>query len=345
MAGNDALSTKLESSSVVISMAVDPQIQNLAQSTLYTENVVTYGHGAVWGSFFDTDKQCWGYACCRRTTRGEFCPLQAQPDDITKNDSSEEEDAQAEAARAAWRDGKLLDATPPVTLEPCSTYTSKEEFLAHFVLYWYHSWKDHEKPDSKAVQQNHEALLPLLQELQRRTVEKSLFANLVEFADLAHKREYAKANDVYINITIGKALWHNHLDLGEQRAHWGQGCSLRTMQRQVVEKDHKNASLFDTDPVVQRYVHALKRLVTYMQSVQPSAEPSKLGHVPAPKPAASECGLPVMRNVRDSDGRGYEPEFVDPNDAGVVDAQRGIAFGRESSRAHPFTGIGHARGI
>ena len=33
------------------------------------------------------------------------------------------------------------------------------------------------------------------------------------------------------------------------------------------KQDHKNASLFDTDPVVQRYVHALKRLVTYTSAM------------------------------------------------------------------------------
>merc|ERR1719253_968958 len=125
---------------------------------------------------------------------------------------------------------------------------------------------------------------------------------MAAYAELTMQKEYLKANDVYIGITIGKALWHSHLDLGEQRAHWGQGCNLRTMQKQIVEKDHKNATLFDTDPAVQRYVHALKRLVTFMQSVQPSADPSKQGHVPAPVAPASELGTPVHGNIRDSDG-------------------------------------------
>merc|ERR1711874_766746 len=175
-----------------------------------------------------------------------------------------------------------------------------------FILTWFQSWSNApgaERPDAKAVQQTRQALTPLLQQLKSKAVPKDLLEKLAIFADLAEQREYSKANDVYVAITIGKALWHSHLDLGQQRAHWGGGCQLRTMQKQVVEKDHKNATLFDTDPSVQRYVHALKRLVTYMQSVQPSADPSKLGHVPAPTPLPSEVGLPVLADIRASDGR------------------------------------------
>lgn len=185
-----------------------------------------------------------------------------------------------------------------------------------------------------------------MQRLKRKALDRSLLQHLTQYADLAQRREYAQADDVYVDITIGKATWHSPLDLGEQRAHWGQGCSLRTMQRQVVEKDVKNASAFDTDPLVRSFVHALKRMVTYMQTVQPSADPSKQGHVPAPKAKADEVGLPVRPNIRDSDGRGHSPEFVDVNDTSARDAQRGIAFGsREDARSLPFVGIGFARGI
>merc|ERR1740116_628165 len=105
------------------------------------------------------------------------------------------------------------------------------------------------------------------------------------------------------------------MDLGEGWAHWGGGDGLRTWQRHTVEKDRQGASLFDTDPVVQGYVHALKRLVTHMESVQPSVDPSRSGHVPAPVPDASELGLAVSSSIRDSDGSLREPEFVEPENA------------------------------
>ncbi|OLP82783.1 Pre-mRNA-splicing factor 18 [Symbiodinium microadriaticum] len=324
-------------------MADDEVLRNLVASSLWQENRLAAGHSAVWGSFFDSEKRRWGYACCRGTDFGEACALAKEQDAVAKGASSDEEDAQrAEIAREAWQESKLLDEQPPAELSARADYLADEDFLADFVLYWYQSWVKDEKPDAKALQSMREALLKLLQRLRRKAVEKAHLSSLAEFADLAHRREYAQANDVYINITIGKATWHSQLDLGEQRAHWGQGCSLRTMQRQVVEKDTKNAALFDTDPVVQRYVHALKRMVTYLQTVQPSTDPSKQGHVPAPAAKPDEVGLPIRRNIRDGDGRDHSPEFVDVNDCSAREAQRGIAFGQQSNRDHPFTGIGFA---
>ncbi|CAE8622150.1 unnamed protein product [Polarella glacialis] len=117
------------------------------------------------------------------------------------------------------------------------------------------------------------------------------------------------------------------------------------MQKQTIQKDHANASLFDSDPAVQRYVHALKRIVTHMQGVQPSADPSKQGHVPAPIPDPSETGVPMMRDIRASDGTCREPEGVCPDEAYQVSRDRGLAFGSESGKAHPFAGIGNARGV
>eukprot|EP00747_Dinoflagellata_sp_TGD_P169346 gnl/TRDRNA2_/TRDRNA2_198119_c0_seq1.p1 gnl/TRDRNA2_/TRDRNA2_198119_c0~~gnl/TRDRNA2_/TRDRNA2_198119_c0_seq1.p1 ORF type:complete len:331 (+),score=58.17 gnl/TRDRNA2_/TRDRNA2_198119_c0_seq1:79-1071(+) len=326
--------------------------RDLAQSSLWTEGVREHGHSAVWGSFYSSETKQWGYSCCSSVVRGAPCPLQKK-EDAADNDS--DEDTVKKARRHEdWRATKLLDDEPPTELEPRTAYNSDEDFLGRFVLYWFHAWSAgtgmsaSEKPDAKAVQSAREALLPLLQQLQKGTCQKALLGNLSDFADLAMQREYSKANDVYIAITIGKATWHSDLDLGEQRAHWGQGCQLRTMQRQVVSKDRSIVNLFDTDPVVQRYVHGLKRLVTHIQSVQPSVDPSKQGHVPAPTPDASECGQAVTLNIRDSDGRVNRTcEFLSPEEAAAPSLERGLAFGTANSggRSHPFHGIGNARGI
>lgn len=330
----------------------EPQERHLASSTLHREDVLEGGHRAVWGSYFEAEKKAWGYACCRTTVRGQRCPL--QPEEATAEGEEEDDDGSREASRQEWAERKLLDeapeATSPAAVSPPTrdAFDSDGAFLSSFALYWFHEWMKgdaaHGRPDEKAVRQTREAVLPLLRQLKRREVPEDLLGQLANFADLAMQREYARANDVYVAITVGKALWHSHLDLGQQRAHWGGGCSLRTMQRQVVEKDHKNAGLFDTDPVVQRYVHALKRFVTFMQSVQPNEDPSKLGHIPAPAASPADASIPVVQGVRDSDGRGREPEFVEPQDlpAAMV---RGTAFGTRADRSHPFAAIGSARGI
>ncbi|CAK0837474.1 unnamed protein product [Prorocentrum cordatum] len=302
--------------------------RSLVSSSLHREDVLVGGHAAVWGSFFDPEARRWGFACCRGTARLEPCP----------------------EAKAAAR---LLDGEPPDS-PPGAREESDcaEDFLAAFVLYWFHAWASgsgaEARPDARAVQQTKEALLPLLQQLKARTLPQPLLRQLADFAELAGQREYSQANDVYVAITIGKALWHTHLDLGQQRAHWGGGSSLRTMQKQIVEKDHKNATAFDTDPAVQRYVHALKRLATHIGGVAPSDCPSKQGHVPAPAALPSEVGLPVRRSIRDSDGQGRVPEFVEPCDmpAFARDNARRLQFAvDQGGHSHPFQGIGSARGV
>ena len=41
--------------------------------SVYKEDVLTPGHGAIWGSFFDTATQTWGYACCHNTQVRALC--------------------------------------------------------------------------------------------------------------------------------------------------------------------------------------------------------------------------------------------------------------------------------
>eukprot|EP00913_Durusdinium_trenchii_P020351 g19118.t1 len=274
------------------------------------QDVLRGGHSTVWGSYFDATSRRWGYACCRSLDRNEACP-QNEPQAVDKAESSEEEDAAAQAQLIAWQDGQLLDARHTPEQPPVLGRQTPEDFLAHFVLYWFHHWTEHENPPKAQRQTTHEALLQLMQRLKRKALDRSLLQHLTQYADLAQRREYAQA---------GHGNWCARFAL--------RGATRRTMQRQVVEKDVKNASAFDTDPLVRSFVHALKRR---------RADPSKQGHVPAPKAKADEVGLPVRPNIRDSDGRGHSPEFVDVNDTSARDAQRGIAFGsREDARSLPF---------
>lgn len=322
-------------------------LRHLAQSSLYAEDALRCGHKAVWGSFYDANLKRWGYACCMGTAYEEPCPFAASDIAVFHHSSEEEpESAAVLKARADWNAQKALDEPPPACLNARESYKCNEDYLKDFIHIWFHDWirsASTELADARAVQQTREAFIPLLCQLKERALPQDLLGSLTTFAELSSQREYSKANDVYIGITIGKALWHSHLDLGQQRAHWGYGDNNRTMQKQIVEKDYKNATLFDTDPSVQRYVHALKRLVTHMQSVQPSADPSKLGHVPAPAADPSELGLPVRENIRGKHVEDRVPEGLCPNDLVPV---RDIKFGTEiAGHAHPFHGIGFARGI
>lgn len=327
------------------------EARHLAQSALCAEDVFDGGHTAVWGSHWDSDAKRWGYACCKVTARAERCPFRAaQGSAVDAGAESSGDEAQVRAAvMAEHKVRSSLTGTAPEQLALRSTFGGcDEDYLREAAVYWYHAWAgcEEHRPDAKIVQQTQQALIPLLAQLDRRAVQPRLLQRLADFIDLAGQREYAKANDVYLDITIGKSKWHTDMDLGEGRAHWAGGGNLRTWQRQTIDKDLENQSLFDSDPVVQRYVHALKRFVTHMQQAQPSADPSKMGHALAPVPAAHEVGLPVQQNIRDSDGRANRTrEGVDPSEMAL--GPRGIAFGQRtdstgqrvpgsSRNMHPF---------
>ena len=39
----------------------------------FPEDVLEFGHSHVWGSWFDKEKQLWGYACCQLLDRTQHC--------------------------------------------------------------------------------------------------------------------------------------------------------------------------------------------------------------------------------------------------------------------------------
>ncbi|CAJ1366306.1 unnamed protein product [Effrenium voratum] len=180
---------------------MDDEVRNLVPSTLYQENACTSGHAAVWGSYYDPERKAWGYSCCRRLQRQEACPL-AEAQEVAAESSDEEDPAEA-AQRVAWQESKLLDAAPPSCLLPREQHATEEDFLTQFVLYWYHHWTNSDKSDQKG--QTREAFLALLKQLHRKSVDRKLLRQMADFAHLAQGREYAQANDVYIDITIGRA--------------------------------------------------------------------------------------------------------------------------------------------
>eukprot|EP00968_Pinguiococcus_pyrenoidosus_P013869 scaffold1255_cov153-Pinguiococcus_pyrenoidosus.AAC.1 len=42
-------------------------------SSKYEEDVFPGNHSSVWGSWYDTKLQRWGYRCCHSTNRQSYC--------------------------------------------------------------------------------------------------------------------------------------------------------------------------------------------------------------------------------------------------------------------------------
>ncbi|CAJ1348710.1 unnamed protein product, partial [Effrenium voratum] len=78
----------------------------LATSTLYEENVHFGTHLEVWGSWYDTEKKCWGYACCRVTRQQRRCPKTAP---YAEGEAEEDEDLEVKVSR---RMADMLEKNP-----------------------------------------------------------------------------------------------------------------------------------------------------------------------------------------------------------------------------------------
>lgn len=44
----------------------------------YTEDVLSRGHLAIWGSWYDKEANAWGYACCKATLKNAYCTASKQ---------------------------------------------------------------------------------------------------------------------------------------------------------------------------------------------------------------------------------------------------------------------------
>mmetsp|Transcript_82808 Transcript_82808/g.242825 ORF Transcript_82808/g.242825 Transcript_82808/m.242825 type:complete len:219 (-) Transcript_82808:14-670(-) len=79
--------------------------RKLATSSLWEEDVHFGTHLEVWGSWFDVEQRCWGYACCRSLKRARRrCPKTAP-----EGEDAEEDEAEVRVSR---RLADLLEQCP-----------------------------------------------------------------------------------------------------------------------------------------------------------------------------------------------------------------------------------------
>jgi len=83
---------------------------------------------------------------------------------------------------------------------------------------------------------------------------------------LAAEREYAAANKVYMELTMGNKRWQNVM-AGAQGLH-NKGASIK-----LIPQSKLNA--FDSDPAAQKYIIALRRLIQFLQYKRPNEDVSK----------------------------------------------------------------------
>jgi len=202
------------------------------------------------------------------------------------------EDAELEADEDAGEQEGLLPAEfyslqdLPEELIPASDMGSEPGlYVAHFVRFVLGAWQrmlgagrviegSGLTAQSAALFQSRaklrettDALRPLLRQLRHRKVNEQLLRQLDTIVRLAADREYVACNTEYMGMTMGRKTWHNALPCFQQQQN--HGGSVRKIIKQSEMLD------FDVDPVVQAYMHALKRIVQFAQCIRPPDDPSK----------------------------------------------------------------------
>jgi len=268
------------------------QQRHLVSSELYKEDVLESDHQAAWGSFYDKETKSWGYACCRGMSRRQPCLLRAAPEaaaasaaparrrrreDSSDSDSPRRRGEPAKARSVDW-------SSFPSELSPPSPGGRHGAALVERVVrFGVGAWQREVEEASAesqgppapelaafrsadALRQAQEALAPLLLQLRAGTVEASVLSRLGEMVALAAEREYAAANQVYMELTVGNKKWQNVV-AGAQGLH-NKGASIKLIAQSKL-------NVFDTDPAAQKYIIALRRLIQFLQYKRPNEDVSK----------------------------------------------------------------------
>eukprot|EP00927_Polykrikos_kofoidii_P061899 TRINITY_DN56723_c0_g1_i1.p1 TRINITY_DN56723_c0_g1~~TRINITY_DN56723_c0_g1_i1.p1 ORF type:complete len:321 (-),score=69.98 TRINITY_DN56723_c0_g1_i1:47-1009(-) len=279
-----------------VELQINSKTANLAESSLWKENIHENGHRSVWGSWYDTKSGRWGYSCCRSCEKMVFC-INFEPDaPVGRGTFDDDSDSDSEARRIEeWR--KVDWSSPPTELLPREEVEEDGgrpgAFIEHFVRFTVGIWRrlldgttegsnpssasDYNIPSEadfepfksrEALQQAEDDLAPLLVQLQKKEGAPTIIQNLDKMVSLAARREYSEANAAYMVMVLGNKKWNNTLASYGGAAGQNKGARIYiTKQDDLLE--------YDKDPVTRKYIHCVRRLVHLVQCIRPNADQAK----------------------------------------------------------------------
>ncbi|KAG8923256.1 mRNA splicing protein prp18 [Tulasnella sp. 418] len=110
-----------------------------------------------------------------------------------------------------------------------------------------------------------EYLKPLFRNLKQRNLPADVLARMAEIVHYMQKRQYQRANDAYLRLSIGNAPW----PIGVTMV----GIHERSA-REKISSDQVAHVL--NDEVSRKYIQSLKRLLTFHQTKYPPDDISQL---------------------------------------------------------------------
>lgn len=210
-----------------------------------------------------------------------------------ESDDDSEEDSEDERKRREFAEKHFDWGEPPTEL------LSREEvakasgrcggsggaaFVDHFVRWVIGAWRREIGSGAKiqssglsvsevewfnseeALLQTQESFATLLRQLEKGDADPHVLSHLERMATLAYEREYAEANKAYMELTMGNKKWQNVF--ANAQAKHNKGASIKVINQSEPTK-------YDTDPVAQKYIQALRRMVQFTQYKRPNVDTSK----------------------------------------------------------------------
>lgn len=268
--------------------------RHLVSSELYKEDVLESDHTTVWGSFYDATQSRWGYACCRATRRRQPCEqrardLAAKQASVEARAGSEDDSEEDSESEQKPQEKPVEWGGPPMQLLSRQEVEGgrAEAFVEHFVRFAMGAWQRVlESPDSQALntiglsdpeleafrslqslQQAEASLEPLIEQLGHGAVNARVLESFVKMASLAVDREYGEAGKVYMDLVLGHKKWNNVYS-NFQSMNTNKGARMKIIAQ-------SDLTTYDSDPVAQRYIHSVRKLVQIAQIVRPNPDLSK----------------------------------------------------------------------
>ncbi|GAA6039781.1 hypothetical protein JCM8097_004218 [Rhodosporidiobolus ruineniae] len=109
-----------------------------------------------------------------------------------------------------------------------------------------------------------EYLKPLFKSLRKRDLQTDVLQNVAEIAHNMQTREYLRANDAYLRLSIGNAPW----PIGVTMV----GIHERSGREKIFSN---NVAHVLNDETSRKYIQSLKRLLTFAQAVRPPDDVSQ----------------------------------------------------------------------
>lgn len=97
--------------------------------------------------------------------------------------------------------------------------------------------------------------------------EASVIGQLEQMASFSYDRDYVSAHKAYMRLTLGHKTWNNTAVMHVA------ACTMKGAREYRRNRDNLNT--YDMDPVSQRYMHAMRKLVHFTQVIRPSSDQSK----------------------------------------------------------------------